>query len=96
MFGRNHGAATSRTGLQRLGQDAPRHSSRDKDSAESVLKRTLRPSIVPQPWPSGRLLSKGRATMPRRDVPSCDRGYISLSVRYTFGHLASSNEGKFY
>ena len=35
---REHGAATSRTGPQRLGKDAPRHPSRDEDSAESVLK----------------------------------------------------------
>jgi len=31
MFGREHGAATSRTGLKRLGEDAPRHPSRDED-----------------------------------------------------------------
>ena len=41
MFGREHGAATSRTGPQRLGKDAPRHPSRDEDSAESVLKHPL-------------------------------------------------------
>ena len=41
LFGREHGAATSRTGPQRLGKDAPRHPSRDEDSAESVVKRTL-------------------------------------------------------
>ena len=31
MFGCEHGAATSRTGLQRLGKDDPRHPSRDED-----------------------------------------------------------------
>ena len=31
MFGREHGAATSRTCLQRLGEDAPRRPSRDED-----------------------------------------------------------------
>ena len=31
MFGGAHGAATSRKGLQRLGEDDPRHPSRDED-----------------------------------------------------------------
>ena len=33
----------------------------------------------------GGFSAKGALRVPRRDVPSCDRGYMSFSVRYTFG-----------
>jgi hypothetical protein len=44
MFGCEYGAATSRTGLQRLGKDDPRHPSRDEavvqmQSVELFLNR---------------------------------------------------------
>jgi hypothetical protein len=46
MFGRAYGTATSRAGFERFGEDAPRHPSRDEDSAVIDVSLTKIPSPV--------------------------------------------------
>ena len=48
MFGREYGAPTSRTGLQRLGKDDPRHPSRDEEVADTSIVDGVIAESVPK------------------------------------------------